>query len=44
MTLKLIKNPALIWGTVLSVQRSPYMSPRADMYRQRAADAKNRIQ
>jgi hypothetical protein len=38
----LIKNPALICGTVLSVQRSPYMSPRADMYRQRAADAKNR--
>jgi hypothetical protein len=38
----LIKNQALICGTVLSVQRSPYMSPRADMYRQRAADAKNR--
>jgi hypothetical protein len=32
----------LICGTDSSVQRSPYMSSRADMYRQRAADAKQR--
>jgi hypothetical protein len=32
----------LICGTASSVQRSPYMSSRADMYRQRTADAKER--
>ena len=32
----------LICGTASSVQRSPYMSWRGDMYRQRAADAKQR--
>ena len=33
---------SLICGTASSVQRSPYMSWRGDMYRQRAADAKQR--
>jgi hypothetical protein len=32
----------LIVGTASSVRRSPYMSSRADTYRQRAADAKQR--
>ena len=32
----------LICGTASSVHRSPYMSWRGDMYRQRAADAKQR--
>jgi len=32
----------LIRETASSVQRSPYMSSRADMYRQRTADAKER--
>jgi hypothetical protein len=32
----------LVGGTAPSVRRSPYMSSRADTYRQRAADAKQR--
>ena len=32
----------LICDTASSVQRSPYLSSRADMYRQSAADAKER--
>jgi hypothetical protein len=32
----------LICETASSVQRSPYLSSRADTYRQRAADAKER--
>src|SRR5262245_29856130 len=40
--LRLAAGSSVVIGTASPVQRSTYMSWRADMYRQRAADAKNR--
>jgi hypothetical protein len=39
---RLAADSPVVIGTACPVQRSTYMSSRADIYRQRAADAKNR--
>src|SRR5262249_42902340 len=39
---RLAADSAVVIGTASPVQRSTHMSSRADIYRQRAADAKNR--